>query len=101
MADDEDRRVEPRIMTVGGLSLHATPEGIASMQAKAQKLERLGHKPTTSFSEILKAGKPEHAKPQENIEDERPKKGPRPGLAHPVQREIFGRGENSIVVIKG
>jgi hypothetical protein len=65
-------------------------------------------KPSQPFSQVMAkkaadAPPPEPTKKQQKLEA-LPKKGPRPQLAHPAQRDAFGREETKAgeaVIIKG
>jgi hypothetical protein len=107
MADD-DRRVVPKPMVVAG-GMTATPEGIAELERRRIQSERLSRPPPTkSFSAMLRTGRAEAAAEPEPSSKEKkraalPRQGPRPALAHPSQRDTFGRGDDSdeTVVLKG
>jgi hypothetical protein len=107
MADD-DRRVEARLNLVGRGS-GTTPERIAELQARAREVEKLSRKPSKSFGALVNS-----VQPTEPSEDEKKRtrgkkaselaKKPRPGLAHPGQRQTFGRDDeksHESIVIKG
>lgn len=106
MADD-DRRIEGRVGLVGRGSA-TTPERIAGLEQRARELEKLSRpKPAKSFAEVVGAGvaaprvEPKRAKPRR--ERKLMDKAPRPGLSHPAQREVYGRGEDADepIIIKG
>ncbi len=107
MADD-DWRVEARLNLIGS-GAGTTPERIAELQARARELEKIGRKPTKSFGALVN-----NVQPTEPSEDEKKRtrgkkpselaKKPRPGLAHPGQRQTFGRDDeknDESIVIKG
>lgn len=111
MADD-DRRVEPRTVLVGRGS-GTTPERIDEIRRRAREVEKLGrNKPFRRFSTVIdglagnrqkgKEGKEEPSEKEEKLGTQ-PKTGPRPGLLHPAQRDIYGReqGAKEPVIIKG
>ncbi len=98
-------RIESHLGLVGR-GLGATPEKIAELETRAKEAERLSRPdPKSKFSDVLSKGRPASADAElaDAEIDERPKKGPRPGLLHPAQREAFGldAGKKSKVVIKG
>lgn len=104
MADD-DRRVETRLALLGRGS-GTTPERIAELEARARESEKLHRaKPTKSFAAMVNTqAKPEAEKKPARAKKERELKStPRPGLAHPSQRETFGRedAKDDTVVLKG
>ena len=105
MADD-DRRVAPLPMVVAG-GMTATAEGIAELERRRIKVERQRRpKPTKDFGAILKRKATEDEEEPSEKEKrfaELPKKGPRPGLVHPSQRDAYGRDEESDepVILKG
>ncbi len=106
MADEDDRRVEAKPTLVGRGS-GTTPERIAEIQQRAAELERLGRRaPERSFAEVM--GQTSLESDEEPSEKEKkrralPKKGPRPALVHPSQREVMGRGDedDDPVILKG
>jgi len=105
MADDDDRRVEPRGVLVGR-GLGVTPEKIAQMQQRAAEIEKLSRpKPAKAFAAVLAEQPEEEIELSEKEKRRRalPKRGPRPGLRHPVQRDQFGRGVDGDdeIIIKG
>ncbi len=104
MADDNNR-VELRL-ALAGRGFATTPERVQELQKQAERVEKLNRpKPEVSFASVLGQTKPVEANVSEK--DKRhaalPKKGPKPALAHPGQRETFGRDEveDEFVVIKG
>jgi hypothetical protein len=105
---DEDRRVEAKATLVGRGNA-TTPERIAELQRQAAEVDKAHPaKPTRPFAEVLAAGQTTPARaPRVSARDQKrrslPKKGPRPGLAHPVQREVYGRDAEADddVVLKG
>jgi len=107
MADD-DRRVVPKPMVVAG-GMTATPEGIAELERRRIQNERIARPPPAkSFAAVLGKGRSEAREEPEPSEKEKklaalPKNGPRPALAHPSQRDTFGRADDSddTVVLKG
>jgi hypothetical protein len=105
MADD-DRRVEARLGLVGR-GAGTTPERIAELEARARELGRLSKaKPTKSFGALVNVQppvSPEKKKPARQRKERTLSATPRPGLAHPGQRETFGREDvkDDTVVLKG
>ncbi len=104
MADD-DRRVEARLGLIGR-GAGTTPERIAELEARARELDKLNKaKPTKSFAAMVNTqAKPEEEKKPARKKTERELKStPRPGLAHPGQRQTFGRedAKDDTVVLKG
>jgi hypothetical protein len=105
MADD-DRRVEPKQVLVG-TGIGTTPERIADIRARTAELEKLSRpKPTQEFGAVLAAKSAGRPKAEPSAKEKRkqalPKKGPRPGIAHPSQREAYGRDDDDDpVIIKG
>src|SRR3989338_8435846 len=100
MADD-DRRVVPKPLVVTGGTL-STPEGIAELQRRRVEMERRqAPAPKVPFAKVLGKGRKAVAA-VEDAPDERPRRGPRPGLRHPAQRDTYGRddGQKDTVVIK-
>jgi hypothetical protein len=105
---DSDRRVVGKPMVVQG-GMTATPEGIAELERQRARVERAAQpEPTTPFSAHLKKGR--DAKSAEAVLSEKekkkqalPKKGPKPGMVHPAQRDVYGRDEESedAIVLKG
>ncbi|MEE8408103.1 MAG: hypothetical protein V3T05_00730 [Myxococcota bacterium] len=108
MGESDDRRVEPRTSLVGR-GIGTTPERIHEIQRRALEIEKLDRaKPTREFSAVMAdvaAGMPDEDELTEKEKKQRalPKKGPRPGLVHPSQRDVYGRedGEEDPVVLKG
>ena len=107
MADDGDRRVEPRTLLVGRGS-GATPEKIADLQRRVDEVER-AHQlpPAKSFSAVLAKASSDRSEGELSDKERKlgalPKTGPRPGLLHPSQRSMFGRVEETkdVIVLKG
>lgn len=105
MADD-DRRVEARLGLIGR-GAGTTPERIAELEARARELDKLNKaKPTKSFAAMVNTqAKPEDdkKKPARKKTERELKSTPRPGLAHPGQRQTFGRedAKDDTVVLKG
>src|SRR5690606_2887267 len=102
MAQNGGGRIEPKTLLVG-LGLATTPERIAELQERARQHENATRKrPERTFSSVLKAERPAPSE-KETKAATLPKSGPRPALAHPKQREEFGRQEGSgeAVVLKG
>jgi hypothetical protein len=104
---DEDRRVELRATLVGRGNA-TTPERIAELQRQAAEIDKARPvKPRKPFADVMAtkgAEQPAAALPtREKKRRSLPKKGPKPGLVHPVQREVYGRGEDGDdnVVLKG
>jgi hypothetical protein len=104
---DDDRRVEPRTVLVGRGSA-ATPEKIEEIRRRALEMEKLDRKkPAREFAAVI-ADLAEETQDEDLSEKEKrqralPKRGPRPGLLHPAQRDAYGReddGEDP-VIIKG
>jgi hypothetical protein len=109
MAESDSGRVEPRPVLVGmGIGSTSTPERIAEIEQRAKQVEKLTRpKPTEEFSQVLARRGSGRAAPQPTVKEEKlqalPKRGPRPSLVHPAQREVFGRDvdEDETVVLKG
>ncbi len=107
MANDSGR-VDPPALFVGR-SLPPSPQSIEELTRQAQRVERmLPGKPTKPFASVLGDGaaKVQEAAPVDAKETKRralPKKGPRPSLVHPAQREAYGRDGDTdeAVVLKG
>ena len=102
MADD-DRRVEPKRLFVGS-GYGTTPERIAEIQRRQVEMEKIRRpEPAQPFSSVLAAKVTERAEEVEPDPEEVLPKGPRPGLSHPAQREVFGRLEEAedSIIIKG
>lgn len=104
MASD---RVEPRTVLVG-LGMGTTPERIQELEARARKLQHEARpKPQKPFSAVLalatQEGPAQPLSEKQQKHEALPKKGPRPALSHPGQRETFGRTSDGTdtVVIKG
>ncbi len=109
MAEGDEWRVEARTVLTGR-GMGVTPEKIAELQNRAAQMEKLNRpKPTQDFSKVLakKTGSAPAPEPTEKQQkyDALPKKGPRPRLLHPAQREEFGREDTATssepVIIKG
>jgi hypothetical protein len=107
MADD-DRRVEAK-ETLVGRGCGTTPERIAEIERRAAEVEKLGRpEPVKSFAEVM-GEKGAEAEGEEELSEKEtrlralPKKGPRPALVHPSQREVCGREdeEEDPVILKG
>lgn len=104
MADDKKNRVEVRL-SLAGRGMSATPDRIAEMQQQVAQHEKLTKaKPTRSFAAVLNSKIP--PAPRALSEKEKryaalPAKGPKPSIVHPDQRDVFGRAEDDIVVLKG
>lgn len=105
MAGGDDGRVEVRLSLVGRGSA-TTPERIAELEKQAKELDQARKpKPTKSFGALV-AGKGASAAPPSAKEAKRaalPKKAPRPGLAHPAQRDMYGRDDDDDgpIILKG
>ena len=109
MAEGDDRRVEPRQVLIGR-GMGVTPEKIADLQRRVEQAEKAARKePVQPFSAVLARGRGATGDSDEELseKDKRlqslPKKGPRPGLVHPAQRDVYGREEEAqdTVVLKG
>ena len=79
---------------------------IRELEERAAQLEKISRpKPQKKFSAVLAKGRgaPAEPTPKEKKLQALPKKGPRPGLVHPGQRQTYGRGEDAddTVVLKG
>ncbi|MEM6531501.1 MAG: hypothetical protein AAF654_02700 [Myxococcota bacterium] len=99
MSDD---RVETRVQLVGR-GIGATPESIDQLRKRSRELEKLSRKkPTKKFGDLLE-GDDEEAVEEPAPEGDAAPPGPRPGLVHPSQRQVYGRenrkGES--VILKG
>ncbi len=93
-------RVEPRVVLVGR-GIGATPENIDQLQKRSRQLEKLTRKkPKTKFGDLL--AQDEEASEEEEVTEQAPK-GPRPGLVHPSQRQVYGRegSKDESVILKG
>ena len=106
MADD-DRRVEPRPVLVGR-GFGVTPEKIAELERRAAESQKaVRTPPTEAFAAILAKGRKTSDEEQLSDKEKRtqalPRKGPAPKLAHPSQRDTFGRDGDSdeAIVLKG
>lgn len=99
-------RVELNLSFVGN-GLQSTPEKIEQMQRRQQELERLQRPKTTAeFAKVLgeKSGAiPRILSKKEQKLRSLPKRGPKPGLVHPGQREVYSRDEQceNTIVLKG
>lgn len=94
-------RVEPRTVLVGR-GIGTTPESIDQLQKRSRQLEKLTRKkPKTKFGDLL--AEPAEEEPNEAAATETPPKGPRPGLVHPSQRQVYGREDRTdeSVILKG
>ena len=107
MAENDDRRVEARL-DLNGRGLSATPERIAELQHQARELDKLHSTPPARTFEMVMAEKGGRAAPptlsaKEKKRSALPKKGPKPSLRHPAQRQAYGREEDSDepVILKG
>ena len=113
MADDGDRRVEPSVGLVGR-GIGATPERINELQRRALEAEKLDRpKPAREFSAVMAdvaADAPDPDEEELSLKEKKqralPKKGPRPGLVHPSQRDVYGREregdeDEDPVILKG
>jgi hypothetical protein len=107
MGEYDDYRVEPRTALVG-LGMGVTPERLSEIAARSRELEKLGRaKPAESFERVMaRRGSSAKAAPAPGKKRKRealPRKGPRPGLAHPEQRDRFGRSEatEDPIILKG
>jgi hypothetical protein len=103
MADD-DRRVETRLGLIGRGS-GTTPERVAELQARQREVDKVNKaKPTKSFGALVNTqATPEADKKPARAKKERTLTKPKHGLAHPSQRETFGRedAKDDTVVLKG
>ncbi|MBI3180321.1 MAG: hypothetical protein HYZ27_11710 [Deltaproteobacteria bacterium] len=103
---DDDYRVEPRERLVGR-GIGTTPERIDELRQQADAAARTTRKkPERSFAQVIDGAGQAAATPVTPKEKRRralPKKGPRPSLAHPSQRDAYGREDESEepVVVKG
>lgn len=107
MAGSDDGRVEVRLSLVGRGSA-TTPERIAELEKQAKELDQARKpKPTKSFGALVAAkGANAAAAPPSSKDAKRaalPKKAPRPGLAHPAQRDMYGRedDDDGPIILKG
>ena len=95
----EDRRVEAKTLLIG-MGLGTTPERIEELKRRIKESEKLTPKtPSQPFSSVL--SKQTAAKPQSRKEQQTqrlPKKGPRPKMVHPSQRELLERDHDPIVL---
>lgn len=103
---EHDRRVEPRTVLVG-LGMAVTPERLGEIEQRRRELERLTQsKPREDFSTVMgrRGQKPAPSPtPKEQKRQALPRKGPRLALAHPAQRDAYGREESdeASIVLKG
>jgi hypothetical protein len=107
MGEYDDRRVEPKTVLVG-MGMGATPERLGEIEQRRRELEKLSRpKPTEAFEQVMarRRGPARSAavSPKEQKRQALPRRGPRPGLVHPDQRDEYGRDEESKskVVLKG
>lgn len=107
MADDDDRRVEPKGMLVGR-GMGTTPERIDELRRRADEIAKSDRpKPAVPFARVLALRAKGAKEPEPSAKEKRrralPKKGPKPALVHPSQRETFGRSadDDDDIVIKG
>lgn len=109
MADQSDRVEAPALFV--GRGLGATPEKIEELTQRARQVEKMRPaKPAMPFSAVLeRAASATDGKEEETLDPKEakkralPRKGPRPSLVHPSQREVYGRedGNEESVVLKG
>ncbi|OGQ84972.1 MAG: hypothetical protein A2289_12500 [Deltaproteobacteria bacterium RIFOXYA12_FULL_58_15] len=103
---DDDNRVEPRLTLVGS-GAGTTPERISEIEQRARQLEKASRpKPKKAFAAVMAKKVADLVSEEVSDKEKRrrslPKKGPRPSLVHPVQREVFGRDQNDEdVILKG
>jgi hypothetical protein len=107
---DGDRRVSMKPLTVAG-GMTATPEGIADLERRRAEIERTNRPPPTQpFSAHMKKKRAEQkavdpvVSEKEKKRQALPKKGPRPGMVHPAQRDVYGRDDEEneeAIVLKG
>jgi len=107
MADDDDRRVEAKGMLVGR-GMGTTPERIDELRRRADEIAKTNRPPpAVPFDRVLALRAKDAKEPDPSAKEKRrralPKKGPKPALRHPSQRETFGRAgqDQDDVVIKG
>jgi hypothetical protein len=107
MGEYDDRRVEPKTVLVG-MGMGSTPERLGELEQRRRELEKLSRpKPTEAFEQVMARGRgPAKVATSSAKEQKRqalPRKGPRPGLVHPDQRDAYGRDEaaEKTVVLKG
>jgi len=110
MAENTSGRIEPHTMLVG-LGMGVTRERITELEERARQVEKQTRpKPTEAFSAVMSrrtvadAAAPHEPSAKEQKLEALPKKGPRPSLVHPAQRQAFGRdGDEQAepVIIKG
>ncbi len=103
---DDDYRVEPRERLMGR-GIATTPERVDELRQRAEEAARGSRtKPVRSFAQVMGGERPA-ASEQVNAKEKRrrglPKKGPRPTVAHPAQRDAYGREDHrdEVVVVKG
>ncbi len=107
MAEYDDGRVEPKTVLVG-MGMGVTPERLGEIEQRKKELEKLSRpKPTQAFGDVMARrrgrAEPPPATAKERSRQALPKKGPRPALVHPAQRDAYGRveSEDEPVVLKG
>ncbi len=107
MAEYDEGRVEPKTVLVG-MGMGVTPERLGEIEQRRKELEKLSRpKPTRRFGDVMARrggrGEPPAASAKEQKRRALPKKGPRPSLVHPAQRDALGRdgSEDESVVLKG
>jgi hypothetical protein len=107
MGDGDDRRVEARL-DLTGRGLAATPERIADLQRQVAELDkRHPTPPVKTFDKVMAEKGAKAQAPAETVKQKKlkalPKRGPRPGLKHPSQRQTYGRADDTDdpVILKG
>lgn len=104
-----DDRVEPKTSLIGRGN-GATPEHITELERRSREVEQTSRpQPQRSFAKVLAQRGNQEKTDNEPVSAKQkrwqalPKKGPRPSLLHPAQRDAYGRSESETepVVIKG
>ena len=105
MSDSERRVVGQPLSVTGGMT--STAEGIAELEKKRAEVERANRpEPTERFGAVLKrkqsSAEAAELTPKEEKLNRLPKQGPKPGLTHPGQKDLYGRDQSpGSVVLKG
>lgn len=107
MGEYDSRRVEPRT-TLVGIGMGVTPERIAEIEHRRRELEKVSAaRPERAFGEILSSRGDGAQVETPSVKQKKlqalPRKGPRPALVHPGQRQSYGREQASedVVILKG
>lgn len=86
-----------------------TPERIRELDEQAKRWAKLGGPPPSkTFAQVM--GRWRNAPDAEGLDEpdeasrkreKLPRQGPRPAMVHPSQRDVFGRGDDEPLVLKG